>query len=175
MNALTLVDETTGYVAPSAASVVAGEADEDEDEEDAETGDEDEDGDEEDGDEDGDLEEGGGAEKEPLTIKAFVALSDQVHSIVLPLDAIDSWGGLSQTIHEVCEDSDVPDLPDNGIMHIVLNINGATVPVTGKTPIDELWRAKAIKVSITGAEDEEGEEDDDDDEERQQPTRQMAE
>ena len=40
-------------------------------------------------------------------------------------------------------------------MHIVLNINGTTVPVTGKTPIDMLWRAKAIKVSMTSAEDSE--------------------
>ena len=33
-------------------------------------------------------------------------------------------------------------------MHIVLNVNGVTVPVTNKTPIDQLWDAKAIKVSI---------------------------
>ena len=83
------------------------------------------------------------------SIKAFVALSDEVHSITLPLSGIDSWGGLSQTIHEVCEDSDVPDLPVHGIMHIVLNVDGQTVPVTAKTPLEQLWKAKAIKVSIT--------------------------
>ena len=136
------------------------EEDDDEEEDDEEAEGEELLGEEEEDDDEGEDLEAGAADaaKEPLTIKAFVALGDQVHSIVLPLDAIDSWGMLSQTIHEVCEDSDVPDLPVHGIMHIVLNINGATVPVTGKTPIDELWRAKAIKVSITAEPTEEEEE-----------------
>lgn len=140
-----------------------------EDEGDGEEGDEEDDGEEDDGEEeddddddgeDGDDEgdqEGDGVAKsggaEALTIKAFVALGDQVHSVLLPLDGIESWGALSQTIHETCEDSDVPDLPEHGIMHIVLNVDGTTVPVTGKTPLEELWRAKAIKVSITANED----------------------
>ena len=152
--------------------------DDDEDDDDEEEEGEELLGDEDEDEEDGDL-EAGTADAAPLTIKAFVALGEQVHSIVLPLDTIESWGALSQTIHEVCEDSDVPDLPENGIMHIVLNVNGATVPVTGKTPIDELWRAKALKVSITaeGADEEDteedGEEDDDeeDGEDEEKPTR----
>jgi hypothetical protein len=168
------------------------------DEDDDDDDDEDEDEDEDDGDGDGDGADGegegtptggdsaadGGAAKsgdEPLTMKAFVALSDQVHSIVLPLDKVESWGQLSQTIHEVCEDGDVPDLPEHGIMHIVLNVNGTTVPVTGRTPIDELWRAKAIKVSITaeeeeeeeeeGEEGEEGEDEDENDEDDEEASR----
>ena len=96
----------------------------------------------------GDVEAGGGGGR-PSTMKAFVALGDQVHTVRLSLEAIESWAMLSQTIHETCEDSGVPDLPQNGIMHIVLNIGGKTVPVTGTTALDELWRAKAIKVSIT--------------------------
>ena len=61
------------------------------------------------------------------------------------------------------------------MMHIVLNVNGKTLPVTGKTPIDELWRAKAIKVSITNEEDEEeGEEEGElgDEASRERPVRQ---
>ena len=85
----------------------------------------------------------------PETMKAFVALDNQIHTIVLPLVDVDSWATLSQTIHETCEDSGVPDLPVHGIMHIVLNVKGKTVPVTGITPFDELWKARAIKVSIT--------------------------
>ena len=116
--------------------------------------DDDDDDDEEDDDEDDEEDEEDeetGTMKPPalLSMKAFVALGDQVHAIVLPLAGISSWATLSQTIHEVCEDSDVPQLPVHGIMHIVLNIDGETVPVTGKTPLKELWRAKAIKVSIT--------------------------
>ena len=129
--------------------------DEDEDDDDDDEGDDDDDDDDEDEDED----EGDGAKEEedvekgavprPESMKAFVALGDAVHSIVLPMSEIESWATLSQTIHETCEDSDVPDLPVHGIMHIVLNVNGKTVPVTGMTPLDELWKAKAIKVSIT--------------------------
>jgi len=135
-----------------------------EEDEDGENGDEDDD--DEDGDEDDDIDEDDdedndgtatsssadveqGAVSRPSTMKAFVALGDDVHSITLPLDEIESWASLSQTIHETCEDSSVPDLPVHGIMHIVLNVNGKTVPVTGMTPLDELWKAKAIKVSIT--------------------------
>ena len=145
-----------------------GDEDEEEEEEDDEDEDEEDGGEDEGEDEDevpADLEGGG----EPLTIKAFVALGDQIHSIELPLEGIDSWGALSQTIHEVCEEGELPDLPENGIMHMVLNINGNTMPVTGKTRIDELWRAKAIKVSITGAKDDaedDGEEDEEDEEAR---------
>jgi hypothetical protein len=102
-----------------------------------------------------DDDDGGGVEMEEPeparlpTIKAFVALGREVHSVILPLKGIRSWGALSQAIHESCEEHDLPDLPVNGIMHIVLNVNGKTVPVTGTTPLDELWRARAIKVSIT--------------------------
>lgn len=155
-------------------------ADEDEDEDEGEDDFEDEDLDRgEDEDPDGgedDLDNGGrveddqsnddgntmnavGHNTETLNIKAFVALGDQVHSILLPLDGVDSWGGLSQAIHEVCEDSDVPNLPEHGIMHIVLNINGNTIPVTGKTPIAQLWRAKALKVSVTADKPDEEEDD----------------
>ena len=101
-------------------------------------------GEDEDEDEDEDEEDNGTGK----TIKAFVAVSDQVHSVPLPLDGITSWANLSQTVHEVCEDSNIPDLPLHGIMHIVLNIDGLTVPVTGKTPLSQLYRAKALKVSI---------------------------
>jgi len=131
------------------------EADGGDDGADGEDGENGEDGDEGEGDDEGAAEDDA-ADGEPLTIKAFVALGDQVHSIVLPLESVESWGGLSQTIHEACEDGDVPDLPEHGIMHIVLNINGVTVPVTGKTPIDELWKAKALKVSIAAEDDEDG-------------------
>lgn len=131
-------------------------ADDDEDDED-EDGEEDfegqgEDGDENDPDEDEDGEKedtDAASAARPESMKAFVALGDQIHSIVLPLTGIDSWAELSQTIHETCEESGVPDLPVHGIMHIVLNVDGKTVPVTGMTPLDELWKAKAIKVSIT--------------------------
>ena len=85
----------------------------------------------------------------PESVKTFVALADQVHSIVVPLGDIDSWAALSQGIHETCEEGDVPELPVQGIMHIVLNVGGKTVPVTASTPLEELWKAKAIKVSIT--------------------------
>ena len=140
------------------------------DDDDEEDDDEEDDGD--DDDEDGSGGEDKAGDVEGQTIKAFVALGDQVHSIVLPLDGIESWGALSQTIHEVCEDSDVPDLPVHGIMHIVLNVDGVTVPVTGKTPIDQLMDAKAIKVSITSEGDEEDDDDAEDDASRQPPTRQ---
>ena len=85
-------------------------------------------------------------------MKAFVAIAGKVHTVTLSLGGIDSWANLSQTIHETCEDNSVPDLPVHGIMHIVLNVRGKTIPVTGTTPIDELWKAKAIKVSITDEE-----------------------
>ena len=119
-----------------------GEEDEDEDEE-SEEEEEEEDRDS------GDVESRSSRAPQRGSLKAFVALRDQVYSIQLPLGGVQSWAQLSQTIHESCEDSDVPDLPVHGIMHIVLNVNGATVPVTGRTPLDELWRAKAVKVSIT--------------------------
>ena len=139
------------------------EDEDDEDEEDEngdEDGDDDDDDDDDDGDDDDDDDDDDEADEEkgeagaassspPLTMRSFVALRDQVHAITLPLKGVVSWANLSQTIHEVCEDSDVPELPVHGIMHIVLNIDGETVPVTGKTPFKELWRAKAIKVSIT--------------------------
>ena len=48
-------------------------------------------------------------------------------------------------------------------MHIVLNVEGVTVPVTGRTPISELWRAKAIKVSINDDKDDNEEDDEEDD------------
>ena len=64
LNALTLVDETTGYVAPSAASVVAGE--EEEEEEDEEEDEEDEEEDEEDEEE--------GEEVHPQVFKRIMGL-----------------------------------------------------------------------------------------------------
>ena len=85
---------------------------------------------------------------DPGSVKTFVALGSQVHSIVLPLAGVTSWASLSQGIHDACEDNDLPELPTNGIMHIVLNVEGDTVPVTASTPINTLWSAKAIKVSI---------------------------
>jgi len=103
-----------------------------------------------------DLEAGHEPAMRPESLKAFVALGDDIHTITLPLTDIQSWGGLSQTIHETCEDNHVTNLPVHGIMHIVLNINGKTVPVTASTPLEELWKAKAIKVSITD-EDEDDE------------------
>ena len=145
------------------------EEDEDDDEEEEEEGEEESDDDDDDGDDDDDdgseednekgsvpegmppvIAAGASGHRPPLsTMRAFVALGEQVHGIVLPLDGINSWADLSQTIHEICEDSDVPKLPMQGIMHMVLNVDGMTVPVTGKTPLDKLWQAKAIKVSIT--------------------------
>ena len=145
-----------------------------EDEEDADDDDEDGESDDDGDDEsDDDCDDGQGASlanasSEPKTLKAFVALGSEVHSITLPLLNIDSWATLSQTIHEVCEDSDVPELPTHGIMHIVLNVDGKTVPVTAKTHLKQLWAAKAIKVSIAAgeeasADESEGEEEESED------------
>ena len=84
------------------------------------------------------------------SLKAFVALGAQMYTIQLPLDGVESWAQLNQTIHESCEkNATVPDLPARATMHIVLNVNGVTVPASGRTPLDELWRAKVLKVSIT--------------------------
>ena len=85
----------------------------------------------------------------PASIKAFVALGNHVHSITLPLLSVDSWSTLSQRIHETCEEEGLSNVPEHGIMHLVLNVNGETVPVTGSTQLEVLWSAKAIKVSIT--------------------------
>ena len=139
--------------------------DDDEEDDDEEEEDDDDDDDDRDGGDDGDddvddmgavsdsdVEGCGSGLKRSESMKAFVAIADQVHTVVLSLGGIDSWANLSQTIHETCEDNSVPDLPVNGIMHIVLNVKGKTIPVTGTTPIDELWKAKAIKVSITDEE-----------------------
>lgn len=142
---------------------VRNEDDEDDDvtDDDGSDDDDDENGDEGDGNGDDDDEVGGDDDEEgsddvekaiierPESVKTFVALADQVHSIVVPLGDIDSWAALSQGIHETCEEGDVPELPAQGIMHIVLNVAGKTVPVTASTPLEELWKAKAIKVSIT--------------------------
>lgn len=81
-------------------------------------------------------------------IKAFVELRGEIHSVKLPCEGVTSWGALSQLIHEVCEDNGVPDLPVHGTMHIILNVDGKPVPVTGATRLAALQDASAIRVTI---------------------------
>jgi len=176
LSALVVHFKDAGFFDKKHARVSAQDDDEDgtEDGDDEDDEDEEEDNDDDGGDDDeqdgnggdardGDVETGAAPPPRPKSMKAFVALGDQIHSVVLPLENIESWASLSQTIHETCEDNDVPQLPVHGIMHIVLNVNGKTVPVTGMTPLEELWKAKAIKVSIT-----------DDDRDAQKPSRKKS-
>jgi len=81
-------------------------------------------------------------------IQASVELRDEVHDVRLPCEGVTSWAAFSQLVHEVCEDSGVPNLPVLGTMHIVLNVNGEPLPVTGSTPLSALRDATALRVTI---------------------------
>ncbi|KAL1524121.1 hypothetical protein AB1Y20_019030 [Prymnesium parvum] len=82
------------------------------------------------------------------TLKTFVELRGKVHSILLPTQGVTSWAELSQRIHEVCERSSIPDLPSLGTMHIVLNLDGRSVPVTSTTRLSTLIDATNLRVTI---------------------------
>ncbi len=83
------------------------------------------------------------------------AASPPPHSLtpVEQVSGVESWAELSQILHETCEDSGVPELPTQGVMHLVLDLGGRQVPVSASTKLSALDRATALRVRI-GVEDE---------------------
>lgn len=82
------------------------------------------------------------------SVRAFIEIGDDLHGLVISLDGVDSWTELSQVVHEACEEVQLPNLPEAGVMHIVLNVDGKPIPVTAQTQMDMLQRAKAIRVTL---------------------------
>ena len=120
--------------------------DEDEDEDDEE--DDDDDDDDDDFDEEaggsGGSDDGGDGE----SIEALVEVQGQVHEVSVKLADCASFADLSQRVHEACEDAGLPALPLNGLMHMVLSIDGKPVPVTRSTQFARLADAERLRVTI---------------------------
>ena len=72
----------------------------------------------------------------------------QVHEVSVKLADCASFADLSQRVHEACEDAGLPALPLNGLMHMVLSIDGKPVPVTRSTQFARLADAERLRVTI---------------------------
>ena len=129
---------------PERAQQLAGH-DEDEDEDDEEDDDNDDD------DDDFDEEAGGSGSSDDggdEFIEALVEVQGQVHEVSVKLADCASFADLSQRVHEACEDAGLPALPLNGLMHMVLSIDGKPVPVTRSTQFARLADAERLRVTI---------------------------
>lgn len=82
------------------------------------------------------------------SLKAFIEIQGALHALKVDISGVDSWPTLSQVLHEACEERDLPDMPENGIMHIVLDLEDQPVPVTASTPLWQLFKARAVRISI---------------------------
>ena len=82
------------------------------------------------------------------SIEALVEVQGQVHEVSVKLADCASFADLSQRVHEACEDAGLPALPLNGLMHMVLSIDGKPVPVTRSTQFARLAEAERLRVTI---------------------------
>ena len=82
------------------------------------------------------------------SIEALVEVQGQVHEVSVKLADCASFADLSQRVHEACEDAGLPALPLNGLMHMVLSIDGKPVPVTRSTQFARLADAERLRVTI---------------------------
>jgi len=101
-----------------------------------------------------DRSDGGAQERCPalLEIPTHVDVHGKVYLVQLQLGGVASWADVSERVHESCELFGIPELPDQGIMHLVLELDGRRVPVTPRTRFAALSRTSALRVTITTGE-----------------------